>query len=287
MTNAIVDITINQKTCQIEPGLVKGSQILEKAGVVSPKQLLFEVDGDIDIPVGPNDHIIINGGEAFSIGDGDPPIEDNPCLRKPIRFKFNGKKIDESDALENPKVLGSELKAFDPDGEPSDGLFADIKDFADEPIPNDWRIIVQPSDEFITTPCGNVGDLTAQNGIVSIHFTAVQEAYPHAEWHTHPAGNALVVRDVVLPEHWSVDKADILIIVPNGYPMAALDMFYVSPHIKLSNGQVPEAGNSFEDHIGKKWQRFSWHYKSRKWNPAKDTMLSHINFCLKRLKIEK
>ena len=287
MKTNTIEIKIQKEKHNITPGLRKGSELISLAGIHSPQQLLLEVNGDIDIPVLPDDLIIINGGEKFSIGDGEPPIIDNPCLRIPIRFKFNGKKIDQDLALDKPKVLGSVLKGLDPNGDTSDGLFADLDGYADEPIKDDWRIIIQPSDEFITTPCGNVGDAPSPDGIVALHLSEVQEAYLKTEWLAHPTGNALIIRDFELPSHWLADRTDLMILIPNGYPSAALDMFYVSPHLTLSDGKVPEAGNQYEEHLGKKWQRFSWHYQSRKWNPVKDTLLSHIKFCLNRLKLAK
>ena len=283
MKSNLVTIKIHSCSHQISTGIKQGSELIQLAGIAQPQQLFLEVDGDIDIPITSNDYVIIKGGEEFSIGDGQPPIVDNPCLRIPIRPIFNGQVLGENQALKHAKILGSELKKLDSEYDPSDGLFADLDGLADEPIRDDWRIIIRPDHKFLTTPCGNVGFLEKPDGIVGKHLSEVEAEFETVEWLKHPAGNVLIIRDFPLPDHWSDRKVDLMIIVPNGYPMTPLDMFYLNPTVNLSDGRVPDRGNVIEDHLGQKWQRFSWHYQSRPWNPSKDTLLSHIRFCNRRL----
>jgi hypothetical protein len=127
MTVKSVAVTIDRKHYQVAPGLVRGDVIQKLGGISSNEQLLFEVDHEVDVPVGANDYIVIRGGEEFSIGDGSPPIEDNPCLRRPLRIHLNENEVPESKALHHAKALGSEIKALDPTIKPGDGLFADLQ----------------------------------------------------------------------------------------------------------------------------------------------------------------
>lgn len=276
-----VHITIDHTPREITPGLTLGQVLIQMAGLTGHEQLLLEVPDDIDVPVDPHDAILIMGGEGFSIGKGEPPIEDNPCLRLPIRFHFNGKLIDEDNAFHHPKATGAELKRLDPNLQPGDSLFADLPGFADEPIPDDLRIILRHKDRFIVVPCGNVGseDLLAQ------HLTEVQSVFPRAHLLENAGNRYLVVPDVSLPVHWSSSEATLLAIIPNGYPMAALDMFWMDPELRLSDGRSPAGASTGEQHLGRPWQRFSWHYTGGQngWRLGQSSLLSHLRFCQSRL----
>ncbi len=72
--------------------------------------------------------------------------------------------------------------------------------------------------------------------------------------------------------------------VPQGYPLAALDMFWVTPGLALADGRQPQNADLLETYAGRTWQRFSWHYPSgHRWNPATDGILSHLRFARLRL----
>lgn len=64
------------------------------------------------------------------------------------------------------------------------------------------------------------------------------------------------------------DKTDLLICMPKGYNDAKLDNFYCDPPVKLSGGGYPDRADHFEDHAGKRWQRFSRHID--KWRAGID-----------------
>lgn len=148
------------------------------------------------------------------------------------------------------KLTGAELRAFDSNSEPGDGLFAELKDLADEPICDGATILIQDKDRFITTPAGNVGDV-------------VQEA-------------------LAIPVHWQPCQVDLLVHVRDGYPITPLDMFFVDPPLQLADGRYPANAGAGHALMGRTWQRFSWHYQ-RAWNPNRDNLRSHIRFCLARL----
>jgi hypothetical protein len=77
-------------------------------------------------------------------------------------------------------------------------------------------------------------------------------------------------------------SADILIILPGGYPDAAPDMFYLLPWVKLAKGgQYPKKADQAVKFAGKSWQRWSRH--NREWRPGVDgiwTMLKRIEDAL-------
>jgi hypothetical protein len=55
-------------------------------------------------------------------------------------------------------------------------------------------------------------------------------------------------------------SVDLMVRIPAQYNMAALDMYYVDPPLRLrSGGAYPQAADTFENHNGLSWQRFSRH----------------------------
>lgn len=279
-----VKIYVSNQAIEITPGVVLGADLHELVGITSPQQLVISRSEGIDVPISPSDYVIIEGGEKFAFGKGEPPLEDNPCLRKGIKFSLNGEKFTGESTLDKPKLTGAELKALDTNSHQTDGLFVEIKDLADERIQDDWRILVQDKDKFITVPCGNVGEKAPP--VIRTFDEQLEEVNKHySQVDVTVCGQVrlVIIRDIVLPEGWNQKTVDLMIQVPDYYPPTALDMFWVTPHLHLSGGALPERGDQYEIHAGIKWQRFSWHYMRNRWNPVRDSLLSHLRFCINRL----
>lgn len=95
-------------------------------------------------------------------------------------------------------------------------------------------------------------------------------------------------KGVILKAHplpagrFDTEKADILILLPSGYPDAAPDMFYLSPWVKLTNGgRYPRKADQPFKFKDRSWQRWSRH--NREWRPGADgirTMLKRVDFAL-------
>jgi hypothetical protein len=275
-----VQVIIDHQKHDITPGLTTGPTLLSLANLSGSEQLLLEVPNDPDIPVDAGDSILIRGGEIFSIGKGAPPLEDNPHLHHGIRVHMNGEKIPEDKAFHHAKVHASELRALDPDAKPGDAIYADLDDLADEVIPDGVRLILQPNDKFGTSPSGNVGG----NDLLQEHLEEVQFSHPDAYLAGDDGPRYLVVPGYQLPETWGRKVVTLLIQIPNGYPQAAPDMFWVAPEIHLANGSDPDRAGHREIHLGQQWQRFSWHYcePHTAWRPATSSLLSHLRFCTTR-----
>lgn len=281
-----IQVHIGNKQYQTEPGLRLGKELHQLAEITPPQQLAVSRQSAIDIPIGENDYIVVQDGDHFVIGDGDQPLPDNPCLRVPIPFCMNSEFFSDGEALQYAKILGAELKKRASGYQSSDGLFAELTGFADEPIRDDMRIIVQERDKFITVPCGNVGELPQQTPVVPLEAQVHQlkQHYPDTELIPDGDNQALIIHKFKLPVGWLSKTVDLMIQIPRSYPLASLDMFWLSPEVSLPSGQLPDRGDIYEVHVGKTWQRFSWHYTpSHPWNPSRDSLLSHIRFCLNRL----
>jgi len=77
-------------------------------------------------------------------------------------------------------------------------------------------------------------------------------------------------------------KADILILLPSGYPDVAPDMFYLLPWVRLAAvNRYPKAADQPFSFAGENWQRWSRH--NSEWRPGIDgiwTMLKRIDTAL-------
>lgn len=145
-----VSISLGREPRSIVPGAVRGRDIINLAAIGAVEQVLLEVPGDVDIPLAPDDIIVIRGGEAFSIGDGEPRIEDNPATRKAVEFSLNDQAPPAHVRPHRAKATGIELKSLA--GSPEADLWVDLDGLADELIEDAQRVILQPKDRFFTVP---------------------------------------------------------------------------------------------------------------------------------------
>lgn len=95
----------------------------------------------------------------------------------------------------------------------------------------------------------------------------------------------IILKGRPLPDgRFDAAAADILIILPAGYPDVAPDMFHLMPWVKLAKaGKFPNAADQPVDFAGKSWQRWSRHNKE--WRPGVDgiwTMLKRIEDALEK-----
>ncbi len=103
------------------------------------------------------------------------------------------------------------------------------------------------------------------------------------EEHEEGGQKGVILKARPLPAgRFDAEQADILILLPSGYPDAAPDMFYLLPWVKLANGgHYPRAADQPFQFRGESWQRWSRHNKE--WRPGTDgiwTMLKRVEFAL-------
>lgn len=84
-----------------------------------------------------------------------------------------------------------------------------------------------------------------------------------------------------LPHGFSKGTSDLLLRFPLSYRNGKPDMFWLETDVLLLNGGVPKSAESIEEHLGRKWRRFSWHLSS--WDPARDDLRAYIRFVDTRL----
>lgn len=95
----------------------------------------------------------------------------------------------------------------------------------------------------------------------------------------------VVLKNRPLPDgRFDAASADVLILLPKGYPDVAPDMFYLEPWVKLAKSNTyPNKADKALDFAGKRWQRWSRHNKE--WRPGIDgiwTMIKRVEDALEK-----
>lgn len=85
----------------------------------------------------------------------------------------------------------------------------------------------------------------------------------------------LVIRNHDFPAVYMPRTADLMIVVPAGYPNAPLDMFWTHPDVRLANGGWPVQAEHRQAYRGKSWQRWSRHFQ-QPWRPGIDGIKTFI-----------
>ena len=94
---------------------------------------------------------------------------------------------------------------------------------------------------------------------------------------------AIILKAWPLPDgRFDAELVDILVILPQGYPDVAPDMFYLLPWVKLVQpNKYPEKADQPYNFADQKWQRWSRH--NNDWRPGVDgiwTMIKRIEHAL-------
>jgi len=93
-----------------------------------------------------------------------------------------------------------------------------------------------------------------------------------------PGESLVVFPSFKLPAgKYNMASCRLLVRVPNGYPNAALDMFYTQPDLLLASGSAPRQSDVLEQLGGTVWRRFSWH-RTAPWKPGVDSLISYVAF---------
>jgi len=90
----------------------------------------------------------------------------------------------------------------------------------------------------------------------------------------------LVINNYVLPEGYNLKLVQLALLIPEGYPMSQVDMFYVFPALTLSNGTGIPATQIVAVIDRNTYQGWSRH---RPWDPNTDSVISQLamaNGCL-------
>jgi len=147
-----VIIILNGTETSVQAGLVKVADFYEKLALeLGEKWLYLGQEDDIDIPLLPEDHLVLHGGERIFAGEIAPHIGENPPVRQAIRPEFNGRRL--AEGLAKAKLLARELKGMDAEVQPN-RLFVDLEGQVDDFVAENLTIVVQDADSYFTIPAG-------------------------------------------------------------------------------------------------------------------------------------
>ena len=85
----------------------------------------------------------------------------------------------------------------------------------------------------------------------------------------------IIIQEFDFPAAYAPRKADLLIVLPAGYPNAHPDMFWTYPDVKLINGNWPVNSDQHMVYGDRSWQRWSRHYQG-KWRSGIDDLRSYL-----------
>jgi hypothetical protein len=85
----------------------------------------------------------------------------------------------------------------------------------------------------------------------------------------------LILRDFPFPAAYAPRTADLLIILPAGYPNANPDMFWTFPDVKLISGAWPQASEVHQGYGDRSWQRWSRHFQGT-WRAGVDSLRTYL-----------
>ena len=98
-----------------------------------------------------------------------------------------------------------------------------------------------------------------------------ESGYAFSERMENGVAAVIIDRYSLPPDKFDHDEVSLLLLLPDGYPDAAPDMFYVYPWLKLqSSRNWPTAASAEHSFADKKWQRWSRHWQD--WRPGIDGM---------------
>lgn len=82
----------------------------------------------------------------------------------------------------------------------------------------------------------------------------------------------IVINNYALPVGYTLPEVEMMILIPPDYPMAQLDMFYLSPDVAKTNGNA--IGTVINElHFNNQWQRWSRHYQ---WQAGVHNIATHL-----------
>lgn len=100
-------------------------------------------------------------------------------------------------------------------------------------------------------------------------------------WETIEEGGVqwLLLRRYELPAGYDHAVVDIAIQISAGYPVAALDMAYLSPRVSRADGRAIPKADAVKVIDGIAWQRWSRHRPGENpWIHGEDDLSSHIHY---------
>lgn len=153
MNNFNISIEISSATYETLPGKYHGKELYSLAGISCDNyMLLLDIAEEIDVPINPEDIIILTGEEKFVVSKHCTELSSNPKLVNPIPFKINGIDYDGQNSFPNAKITTEELLAIMGQNSTALRFILDLDGIADQVIPAEHEIVVGTNWRLLTTP---------------------------------------------------------------------------------------------------------------------------------------
>lgn len=265
------EVAINDATHAFRDPMVTGEQILQAVRQFpTDEHLVFQLleDGQLEeLRLDETTDLRAAGREAFITFKSD----------RSFRFTLDGRRFEWG----LPFITGLQLKRLAGVDTNSYGVWLAQRVGDDRLIANTEKVdlTAEGVERFFT----GIDTTTEGAGLV---LPPDDRAYLEAQgiaFEEHSGDQkAVVLKAKTLPEgRFDAGQADILVLLPPGYPDCAPDMFYLMPWVRLTNGGYPRAADVAHDFGGQRWQRWSRHNDA--WRPGVDgiwTMLRRIERAL-------
>lgn len=82
----------------------------------------------------------------------------------------------------------------------------------------------------------------------------------------------VVLHQFRLPAGYDRAEVDLLLRLSPGFPDVQPDMWWFDPHVHLADGRVIKATQVVENHVGRRWQRWSRHLPAGQWQQGTDSL---------------
>jgi hypothetical protein len=156
MNNFNISIEISSATYETLPGKYHGKELYSLAGISCDNyMLLLDVAEEIDVPINPEDIIILTGEEKFVVSKHCTELSSNPKLVNPVPFKMNGIHYDGQNGFSNAKITTEELLVIIGQNDTALRFILDLDGVADQVIPAEHEIVVGSNWRLLTTPITN------------------------------------------------------------------------------------------------------------------------------------
>lgn len=93
----------------------------------------------------------------------------------------------------------------------------------------------------------------------------------------------VVLHAYQLPSGYDHAEADLLLRLSPGFPDVQPDMWWFDPAIRLQDGRAARATEVSEEHLGRRWQRWSRHFPAGQWRSGTDSLESYLALIRKEL----
>lgn len=198
------------------------------------------------------------------------------------RFELDGERIEWGVNL----ITGLKLKQLAGVDPTCYALWREVRGGEDEPVKDDQ--VIDLSEEglerfFTVIEKTTAGDFAGGGALPRRDAAYLSEN--HIAYTVRECGGytGVVLTSYALPKGvFDAATADILILMPPGYPDTAPDMFYCNPWLRLPTGRYPKCADYAHSFDGVSWQRWSRH--NNNWRPGKDglwTMIKRIDCAMR------